>query len=102
MEGFMHKIDLEKRQAWKQRVEDWLTSGISVKKWCENNKIPEGTFYYWKVQFLPKLQLSKNSFIELPKEKTTAIEIEIKGVKIFLKEDFDVQTLSRLLKMLRG
>ena len=98
----MRRFDLEKQRTWKKHIESWQASGISGKQWSKDHKIPSGTFYYWKSKFLPGLKLSKRSFIEIPQEKTTRIEIELQGVKIFVEKDFDKQTLVRCLQALRS
>ena len=35
---------------WRQRVMECKTSGLTVRKWCEQNHIGRKTYYYWQKQ----------------------------------------------------
>ena len=40
MIGGLYIMDIESRRTlWKERVEDFKSSGLSIKKWCELNNI---------------------------------------------------------------
>ena len=32
---------------WTTRIRECSTSGLSVKRWCEDNGVAEGSYYYW-------------------------------------------------------
>ena len=32
---------------WTARIRECSTSGLSVKRWCEDNGVAEGSYYYW-------------------------------------------------------
>ena len=53
---------------WSQRVADCRQSGMSVKRWCEENGVTPKTYYSWQKQ--QKLQLEaedqESCFVELP------------------------------------
>ena len=36
---------------WKQRVEEYRQSGLSIRDWCRKNKFKETTFKYWIYKF---------------------------------------------------
>jgi hypothetical protein len=39
--------DVEKRRAWKVRFERFRASGMSVARFCEQERVSVHTFYYW-------------------------------------------------------
>jgi hypothetical protein len=41
-------MDAEKQELWKKRMENYEASGLSGKKWCEEEGVSEGQFWYWK------------------------------------------------------
>lgn len=51
----MDQVSITKRQfrneQWRQRITECLSSGMSVKKWCELNGVSEGTYYYYLKKF---------------------------------------------------
>jgi hypothetical protein len=38
---------VEKRQAWEARFRRYCSSGLSVAKFCEQERVSVNTFYYW-------------------------------------------------------
>lgn len=38
-------------QAWLERIRNQLSSGMSVRGWCQENGINEKTFYHWRRSF---------------------------------------------------
>ena len=41
-------MDEEKAMLWQQRIQECLSSGLSVKRWCKENHVSSPSFYYWK------------------------------------------------------
>lgn len=43
---------MAKREAlktqWQQRLQSWRDSGLNQKQWCEQHKIRQPQFWYWK------------------------------------------------------
>jgi len=39
--------DVEKRRAWEVRFERFRASGLSVSRFCEQERVSVHTFYYW-------------------------------------------------------
>lgn len=39
--------DVEKRRAWEMRFERFRTSGLSIGRFCERERVSVHTFYYW-------------------------------------------------------
>ncbi len=40
-------LDQEKRQAWVARLERFRASGLTIAKFCEDEKVSVQTYYYW-------------------------------------------------------
>lgn len=95
----------ETRQVWKQRVEEWQSSGQNMAQWCREHQLDYKAFLYWKKRFS---NVSQVSFIELTKEKTKAVQsqdtgivVEYSGMRIHLDKDFHSATLKQCLALLR-
>ena len=94
--------NLSKMEHWKLCVTEWMASNKSVRQWCIENSIPQSTFIYWKDK-LSIESLNKESFVEiLEEEKSTGVAIHCKGFEIYISKEFDEQTLSRCLKLIRS
>lgn len=39
------------RKEWKQEVDNYRTSGLSIKRYCKEHGISPSTFSYWKKKF---------------------------------------------------
>ncbi len=44
MRRVQHEVLVEE---WKQLITTCRTSGMSVSRWCRENEIKEGRYYYW-------------------------------------------------------
>ena len=92
-------LSLEQKLVWKEKLEQQKNSGQPVNRWCKENGISIGKFYYWKEQFFPK-QVKRSEFRELTSQKA-GIRLECNGVFINLEADFDAHTLKRCVALLR-
>jgi len=45
--------DVEKRRAWEVRFERFRASGLSVTRFCEQERVSVHTFYYWAKRVRP-------------------------------------------------
>jgi hypothetical protein len=41
------RLDVQKRQQWEQRFERHRASGLTVGRFCANERVSVNTFYYW-------------------------------------------------------
>ena len=41
------RLDVQKRRQWEQRFERHRASGLTVGRFCENERVSVYTFYYW-------------------------------------------------------
>ena len=100
------------RNEWKNRLEQYRSSGKPILAWCKDQGIPYQTFYYWHKRLditkdsekplAPKQEV--NPFLEIldPINEQSGLIIEFKGVKIHLSKKFDPSTLTECLQVLRG
>jgi hypothetical protein len=49
-------MDPEKQELWKERMEHYEASGLSGKRWCEEQRVSEGQFWYWKKKWKESLK----------------------------------------------
>lgn len=79
-------------------ITDWQQSGLSKKRYCEENGINEATFYYWFSRSKEN-DTASGSFIAMSKPgRESAIEVIYpNGVRI--KADTDLGLLSQLIRL---
>lgn len=41
------RLDVEKRRKWEERFRQFRTSGLTVARFCANQRVSVNTFYYW-------------------------------------------------------
>ncbi len=46
------RVSENKEQLWRSGVESQRSSGLSVKLWCEKEKISQSKFYEWRKRLL--------------------------------------------------
>ena len=88
----------EKRVQMFAMIADWQRSGMSKKRYCEENGINEATFYYWFSR-IKENDTSSGSFIAIDKgvRKGEVVVIYLNGVRI--KVDTDLGLLSQLIRL---
>ncbi len=64
-----------KQEAWKKKIADWETSGLTIARWCEKNEEEYYRFRYWR-HVLKKREVP-TLFQEI-KESEEKLEIELK------------------------
>ena len=96
----------EKRNAWKKKILEQEQSGLSIPKWCKENKVIEDRFRYWKRTLFPKV-LDRSSFTELPQTslggeaRSLRIQIECRGVTLSWERGVKKSDLAMCLKALK-
>lgn len=94
-----------KEKLWEQRIQKWKASGLSQKRWCEDNGVAPSSFHYW-LSKKQNQQLSAKGFTELTDRAIAALGsglvIRLGSLVIQLDKDFDELTLHRLLRSLEG
>jgi len=103
----MNDTAIRRRQDWKEKIENWQSSGKTITAWCKENTIPYNTFQNWRRTLGCTFRKNEDipySFIELQEENPSrsGVQLYIKGVSLHLSTKFDEATLSRCLRVLRG
>lgn len=91
----------DKQIEWKNLIDQQGRSGLSVKKWCQQNQIRPYSFYYWKDKLFPK-QLQKTSFTELNMNRPDAISVQARGLYIRIGSDCDPHLRKQLFALFAG
>ena len=100
-----------KSSMWKTEIKRWLASGISARKWCQENKIVYTTFLMWRNRLQRndsnkvKVALNRSAFVEMPQvsgSKQNDLIIEYQGFQVRTPKNFDSETLLECLKVIRS
>lgn len=91
-------LSQEKREWWREKLQQQKASGLSIKRWCEENQVSGPKFFYWKERLFPNA-IERSLFTEV-KEKKSGVSLEWRGVSVQLGADFDPSTLKRFLATL--
>ena len=90
-----------KWEEWKEQVNSQITSGLTVKEWCRQNKVNEKTYYNHLRRIREKLcdeQEHSVVPVNVPELKVSSkIHIEKNGLSITLPSDISTQTLTALV-----
>jgi hypothetical protein len=85
-----------KKLKWKNLIEEQRQSGLSIKKWCQQQNLVPNIFHYWKAKFFPK-ELQTSSFVELKVKRPNEISLQTRGLYIRLSSDCDPVLRKELL-----
>jgi hypothetical protein len=92
-----------KSRDWEQKIQKQKQSGLSVFRWCQENRIPYNAFIYWKRRLVRVAPLERKSFVELAENSSkSGIQLECNGIRVNVEKDFDSSTLARCLQALRS
>lgn len=98
----------EKIQEWKEKILKQRESGLSIKRWCNENSVVIHTFNYWQTKLFPKILLTRSAFKEIPDRKRICVSdlkekvivVEYHGIRIHLDQQFEPSTLKQCLEVL--
>ena len=84
-------------QEWRDRLEDFAVSEMTVQQWCDFNAIPLHQYHYWRRRLAAKKTDHQEnagwialSVLETPTLPTTpAITLRIAGAEIEITSGFD-------------
>jgi len=108
--------DINLEHKWKERVEEYRHSGLSIRNWCKKNEIKETTFKYWINKFNKfereslaantdfaevLLQSESNSNKMMTESATAMLTLSYGNYSIDIADNFNPETLSKLLKVLQ-
>ena len=108
MEKGLQSLDKTQRmEKWAQRVSECRSSGLTVRKWCEQHEINEKTYYYWQRRIWESMNESRSSrFVQIPAEtatagQNTAVRIRINGAEAEICVGTDAATIEAVCRALR-
>lgn len=93
---------------WTEMVKRRKESGLTVREWCKENEVNQKTYYYRLKRIRQAVcnELEKHDIVpvELFKDmqkESEKIEITVGDIKISLPDNFNEDTLRRLLGVMR-
>lgn len=96
----MNKINQEiNKQEWIEKIKQCRSSGLSIKKWCEINNVPQPTYYYWLKRIRTKIcdTIVKEEPISLV---PSIVEIDNSTVAVLMKGDIRIELSNSVSKEL--
>ncbi|SNT30736.1 hypothetical protein SAMN05446037_10851 [Anaerovirgula multivorans] len=102
----------ETRLMWIERIEAYRLSGLSAKKWCEENEINFHALSYWSRKFKKEKAATGDSkqwlSVEIPKSpkevlkpnSSTAIKVQIGVGTIEVEAGFDAAAFKNVVRIL--
>jgi hypothetical protein len=97
------------REYWWGVFEEWSSSGLSQRRFCEERGISFSTFCYWRRRLRGDNEVESPPFIPVevrsPPQSSHASQYEVRledGVRIRVPFDFERESLIRLIGLLRG
>jgi hypothetical protein len=102
----------DKKTLWRERIAQCRSSGLAIRKWCQDNNVAYASFQYWHAKirqdYLLRHQrplITRKSFTELndrPHSGAAGVEITIGKATISLHKGFDESVLKSCLCILGG
>lgn len=109
----------EKEARWRKIINAWKANGEQqINQFCIERKIATSSFYQWRNRLFPKLKVRKKTKTKTKSSSPAILPVEItlaqkhqsqgltlclpNGCSVTLNRDFDVETLTKLIKMLGG
>ena len=93
---------------WSEMVRQRNESGLSVSHWCRQNGVNQKTYYYRlnRVRKALRGEVEKHEIVPVSTETEIAvsheqISLSVGNVVVSLPDDFNADTLKRLLELLR-
>ncbi|MBU2804216.1 IS66 family insertion sequence element accessory protein TnpB [Acidithiobacillus ferridurans] len=100
----------EKREMWRQRVEDCQGSGLSITAYCAREGIAIPSLYYWRKRFAdreasPAEEMQSTGFLPVTlsplRISSSSVEVQLlSGRSLKFSAPIDVQWLHTLVQVL--
>ena len=98
-----------KGKDWKQKIDKWKTTHISMAAYCRQNDLSYWTFRSWRKKLEgSSTTLNSPGFVKITRpyltmntETTTSIEIHLRRAKTKIPSNFEKQQLYRILSVLQ-
>lgn len=112
MEVNLFMSNRSKEQEWQAHIAECQLSGMSVRQWCQINRISINQYHYWKRKLnaiKTTEQTSKTEWASLTlsdseqsRTQNPPLILHIHHYKIELREGFDPNLLDEVLKVIGG
>lgn len=100
-----------KERCWRRLVRQWRSSGLSVREFCAERKLPEPSFYAWRrtiaardaeaVRFVPVRVVVEEQPVASDNVSGSGLELVLPAGRLLrIGPSFDAPTLRRLLSLL--
>jgi hypothetical protein len=94
-------MDEEKQELWKKRMEQFEASGLSGTRWCEEQGIPKGQFWYWKKRWRKSLTKEEEStWVPLVAADTDSLTVRIGTAEIEVQSGYNATLLQSVVRTL--
>lgn len=85
----MTEKELSKKELWTNRIQDFYSSGLSRKAWCQEHQLPLSTLSYWLKKQTESTQTESGMepvFAKLPSEQelSSGLSVVLSPVTIHL------------------
>jgi hypothetical protein len=101
--------DEEKERQWRRRIDQWRSSGLSVRAFCARHGLATASFYNWRRVLHRRAVDEQPAFVpvqvvaDVVPAQTSALEVVLtEGRMVRVAPGFDATTLRRLLAVLEG
>lgn len=112
MEQSLQMLSKQERLAnWSERITACRNSGMTIRKWCKENNVPEKSYYYWQHRLFETLaeQQKRNApcFTEITPVQSVygnnvAVTIRIAGAEADIHAGADAVTIDTVLRVLKS
>lgn len=108
LQRFNYETQLQK---WSQRITDCRSSGLHVKRWCQENGVSLSTYYKWQRRvFAVSAQPCETQFAELPISCTKpqhpasdiAASLQFNGTNIDFHNGADPTTIMAIIRAVKS
>ncbi len=99
-------MEESKQAVWKRRIEEFLRSGKTQVQYAKELGVRLRTFQYWHTKYKHEpISTSETQWLEIrtptPEPKTSAIILEIDGVRVAVTEDIRLEFLKNVIRVLK-
>lgn len=65
---------------WRERIDRWRASGLSIREFCVRNRLTESTFYLWKRELRTRGEATsaQPKFVPLTVIPTATVSVEVR------------------------
>jgi hypothetical protein len=101
--------DEQKERQWRRRIDQWRTSGLSVRAFCARYGLATASFYNWQRVLQRRAADAQPAFVPVQvvtdavPAQASALELALAdGRTVRVAPGFDAATLRQLLAVLEG